>query len=548
MKRIISAQGFLCVLILASCGINGSSQFSTSTAVPATAFIAPTATTDPLAQIKIFRDDLPETLNTSISLPASVREVSVEGDANVTLGQTPEGEFSWVYVLVAPFPTIIDDVSFDEIMQTWQGKGNTDFKNQPLLMTKQTQNYFENIWGMANDFGVRIVDKETILTTAWNEAATWAIIPFGDVEPRWKVIKVNGLSPLYNSLDIAEYPLVIHFGLRGEEKLVNLFADAMKESSPDLVRTNWDPSKMATVLMTGTTTLARMVGLRMKENGVAWPGKEIRSWMIEPDFTHISNEASFYENCPEYDPWYITTTFCSLPENIQLFEDLDVNVIELTGNHLLDYGHQPLTFSLELYAQHGWGTFGGGATAMQAREPLLVEKNGNKIAFIGCNNSDNAREWATDEQPGAAHCDFEWMAQEIADLKARGYLVIATLQDLESYAPMPLPYIREHFLQIAQMGADIVSGSSAHFPQGFEFYEHSFIHFGLGNLFFDQMDYPVVGTRREFLDRHIFYDGKLINSELLTAMLEDYAQPRPMTPGERSQFLSDLFGVSNWQP
>ena len=58
-------------------------------------------------------------------------------------------------------------------------------------------------------------------------------------------------------------------------------------------------------------------------------------------------------------------------------------------------------------------------------------------------------------------------------------------------------------------GATIVSGSQAHHPMVMEFYGGSFIHYGLGNLFFDQMyneTYPILqGTRKEFIDRHVFY-------------------------------------------
>ena len=79
-----------------------------------------------------------------------------------------------------------------------------------------------------------------------------------------------------------------------------------------------------------------------------------------------------------------------------------------------------------------------------------------------------------------------------------------------------------------------------------EFYQDSFIHYGLGNLFFDQMDIPVPGTRREFVDRHIFYDGRHIQTDLLTALLEDYARPRPMTQEERDQFLTDIFRSKGW--
>ena len=88
-------------------------------------------------------------------------------------------------------------------------------------------------------------------------------------------------------------------------------------------------------------------------------------------------------------------------------------------------------------------------------------------------------------------------------------------------------------------GAVIVSGSQSHVPMTMEFYLDGFIHYGLGNLFFDQMDYDI--NRKEFLDRHIFYDGKYISTELLTAKLEDYAQPVPMTQLEREKLLVDTF-------
>jgi poly-gamma-glutamate synthesis protein (capsule biosynthesis protein) len=49
-----------------------------------------------------------------------------------------------------------------------------------------------------------------------------------------------------------------------------------------------------------------------------------------------------------------------------------------------------------------------------------------------------------------------------------------------------------------------------------------------------------------FIDRHVFYNGKYINTELLTYINEDYAQPRPMTEQERTQFLEKIFKVAGW--
>jgi poly-gamma-glutamate synthesis protein (capsule biosynthesis protein) len=82
-----------------------------------------------------------------------------------------------------------------------------------------------------------------------------------------------------------------------------------------------------------------------------------------------------------------------------------------------------------------------------------------------------------------------------------------------------------------------------------EFYGDSFIHYGLGNLFFDQMG-KLIGqsefNRWGFMDRYIIYEGRVISVELLTTILEDYSRPRPMTDAERVRFLQLYFTESGW--
>jgi poly-gamma-glutamate synthesis protein (capsule biosynthesis protein) len=229
-------------------------------------------------------------------------------------------------------------------------------------------------------------------------------------------------------------------------------------------------------------------------------------------------------------------------------------VIELTGNHMNDYGVSNFRYSLGLYAQNNLPTFGGGANLTEARKPLMIENNGNKLAFIGCDFSPVAAEWATETDPGSAPCgDFAWMVNQISSLRAQGYLPIATFQYSEYYIFAPPENQVRDFGQMADAGAAIVSGSQSHFPMAMEFKGESFIHYGLGNLFFDQMNYELMdgtittGTRREFIDRYAIYDNKVISLELLTAMLEDYSRPRPMTDTERAQLLEDIFSASGWR-
>ena len=70
------------------------------------------------------------------------------------------------------------------------------------------------------------------------------------------------------------------------------------------------------------------------------------------------------------------------------------------------------------------------------------------------------------------------------------------------------------------------------------------MHYGVGNLFFDQMDF--LENRQMFADKHILYNGHHISTVLFTGLNEDYAQPNPMSPEDRTAFLQTIFQASGW--
>jgi poly-gamma-glutamate synthesis protein (capsule biosynthesis protein) len=345
---------------------------------------------------------------------------------------------------------------------------------------------------------------------------------------------------------VRDYPLTVWFGYSGSPAALDLLNSRLGPQGSLLPASNRDTSKMTVLAMTGVTALARATASRMDSHGVTYPGLDIAEWLRSADLTHISNEVSFNPDCPLANPMSTSMQFCSRPEYIGLLDYIGADIIELSGNHNNDYGREASTYSLDLYAQRGWLVYAGGANQEEARQPRTIEHNGNRFAFIGCNPVGPANDLATDTEPGAAVCDYEYMTEQIRRLRADGYLPIVTIQYNEYYIPYPSETQERDFRLMSDAGAVIVSGSQAHFPQSMEFYGGGFIHYGLGNLFFDQMDVPVVGTRREFVDRHVFYEGRYISTELKTAMLEDYARPRPMTEEERRQFLTDIFTAGGW--
>jgi poly-gamma-glutamate synthesis protein (capsule biosynthesis protein) len=444
----------------------------------------------------------------------------------------------WIYALVAPFPTVTDDVDSQALAAAWKGAPSAPIASHVILLSESTLRAFTALWGEPASGAVRVVPSDQLVDTAWKESA-WAIIPFEDIQPKWKVLSVDGQSPIHKNFDANVYPLKVYFSL--------------SSGSFTMPATNRDPSKLATVILTGVTALVRATAATMEMKGVTYPGSLIGDWLREADVTHISNEVTFDKDCPKPSSGYRNFILCSDPKYMDLLLSVGVDVVELTGDHLRDRGETALLNTLAIYKANNLPYYGGGKNADEARQPVLMIVNGNKLAFMGCNGKRAAKyPKASATSPGPALCDYDYFGKQMDELKAQGYIVIFTFQHEECYSPSPCYTAEESFHKAADAGATIVSGSQAHFPQVMEFRGNSFIHYGLGNLFFDQMTYilpdgkVIDGTRREFYDRHVFYDGHYLGVELLTAMLEDYSRPRPMTPAERASFLADYFYYSGW--
>lgn len=467
--------------------------------------------------------------------------VSDPAAANVRLEVGDQGLIGqWIYALVAPFPTTVQGVSKDELLLRWQGQPIGPFGGQPILMDQNTFEIFSALWGPAAPNSVNVIAKNELIDYAWLHQPAWAIVPFESLDPRWKVLTVDGFSPIHKDFDLAAYSLKIPISLVGDSEAVELV-----KTSFSLPSTNRDPGKLTVVAMTGVTALVRATAYMMEQNGITYPSQDIRSWLLSADITHISNEVPFAEDCPYPDPVQAEVRFCSRDAYLQLLEDVGTDVVELTGDHFQDWGTEAMFHTLDLYRARGWQYYGGGMDLTDGRKALLIENHGNRVAFIGCNGKGGSFAQAGETNPGAAACDLQWMTQEIARLKGDGYLVIATFQHHEYYTYAASPDQQQDFRQMAEAGAVIVSGSQAHQPQGMEFLNGAFIHYGLGNLFFDQYDL-CPACRQGLIDRHVFYNGRYISTELLPIQFIDYSRSRPMTVDEANTLLQELFSASGW--
>ena len=307
----------------------------------------------------------------------------------------------WIYALVAPFPTIT--MGLLQMSCKLPGMVNSphQFNGAPLLMDESTLDVLTAFWGAPSCH--RLCRSYPPMSCS---IMPGRIDPPGQsflsnaLDPRWKVLTIDGQSPVRKDFDPARYPLTIPFVLSGD---VSLQPDAL-----GLPITNRDASKLTTVAMTGVTAMVRATAFTMEQKGITYPAQDIGPLLAQADITHISNEIPFSPDCPFPTLTMEYLVFCSNPKYIDLLKAVGTDIVELTGDHFMDYGADATLYTLQMYKDLGWPYYGGGANAEEARQPVKLENNGNKIAFMGCNvgcqvkNEIPCDAIATDTHPGCS--------------------------------------------------------------------------------------------------------------------------------------------------
>jgi len=449
-----------------------------------------------------------------------------------------------VLVAVAPFATVRDDITLDEIMQRWRDPNTAG----ALIVSEDAARLLEGVFGLRGA-GAATVGDPDLLAALESTPGSVGILAFEQLDPRLKALTVDGVNVLSNQFESQRYPLAVTLAVEGagSSTISPLLAGAVQPA------TNRDPARLTQLIMTGVTAMSRVTALRMDQKGFDYPARMISDVLAAADITHISNEVPFLDDCVA-NPTENNLILCSDTDYWAALAAVGTDIVGLSGNHVNDFGREGARRSIQWYRDHQIPIYGSGMNVDEACAPLLWEHNGNTFAFIAALAFDPPGAWARPDQPGA--CYYYENKQRLLDmvqaLSKQVAVVAVELQHQETYEAYPIPLQIAEFRELRAAGAAIVSGVQSHVPQAQEPYGRQdaggpgFITYGLGNLFFDQMwSWP---TRTELAARHTIYDGKLINTELLTMVLEDFAQPRWATTEERADILNRVFGGAPARP
>jgi poly-gamma-glutamate capsule biosynthesis protein CapA/YwtB (metallophosphatase superfamily) len=160
--------------------------------------------------------------------------------------------------------------------------------------------------------------------------------------------------------------------------------------------------------------------------------------------------------------------------------DAGIDILTLGNNHALDRGYEGLLVTLDHLRSIGITTFGAYKSQEERDTPVIYEKEGIRIAFIGYTFSTNGipvpvgHEYCINFAPGFQ--DLSPVIEDIETAKRSGADIIAVFPHWgeNEYAQEPQPqYYRQVAEELAAAGADLIIGGHPKYVQPIEWFFNS---------------------------------------------------------------------------
>lgn len=173
------------------------------------------------------------------------------------------------------------------------------------------------------------------------------------------------------------------------------------------------------------------------------------------------------------------------PKGVLKYVARHLDAVSMANNHTGDYGHEGLLDTLLALKDFDIRVFGAGKDAASAHSPLIVEKNGIKIAILGYNEFRPRAFQALEKTPGVAWSEDELVLKDIQAVRSQVDIVIPFMHWGEEYVAHPNDRQKTLARKLINAGADAVVGGHPHITEGMEVYRGKPIIYSLGNFIFD---------------------------------------------------------------
>jgi poly-gamma-glutamate capsule biosynthesis protein CapA/YwtB (metallophosphatase superfamily) len=173
------------------------------------------------------------------------------------------------------------------------------------------------------------------------------------------------------------------------------------------------------------------------------------------------------------------------PERFAIaMKDAGIGLVNLANNHTFDAEERGFLDTLRALSLAGIAHVGGGTDLADARRPVIVERNGIKLGFLGYTQFNNIGEsaFAADGRPGIVPMDPFLIKEDIRKLRPQVDTVLVAIHWATSRSAEVSADNRAFAHDLIDAGADVILGHHPPHPKGIEVYHGKVILYAPSNV------------------------------------------------------------------
>lgn len=277
-------------------------------------------------------------------------------------------------------------------------------------------------------------------------------------------------------------------------------------------------NKEVSVVFVGDIMLSRQIGKLMQvENNWFMPFELVAEDLKNTDIVFGNLESVISDKGKDSGAVY---SFRADPRSLEGLLYANFSVVSVANNHSFDWGDSAFLDSIQRLKNSGILPIGGGVNRENARDPVFIEKEGIKFAFLAY--SEFAETFT--EESFTAPIKEEFLEEDIKKTEIAGAdIIIVSFHWGEEYKEESNDFQKYFGRRAIDFGADLVIGHHPHSVQEIENYKNGIIAYSLGNFVFDQNFSEA--TRKGLILKAVFRDKKISETTPILVKFNKNFQP-----------------------
>lgn len=221
-----------------------------------------------------------------------------------------------------------------------------------------------------------------------------------------------------------------------------------------------------------------------------WPNFPFEQIKIEFDKSNIvlGNLESPFAQGSKVPEFSMKTPLKANRRYIEGLKWAGFRILNLSNNHILDYGENGAINTQKILEEHDIEHFGYGKDLVSAKAMKILTADSLKIGFVGYTDIViDSPFWAGSDTRGVAKFDIDSAVKETTENRKLVDVLIINLHWGIEYFYLPTPDQIVAARKLIDAGADIIIGHHPHVLQGLERYKDGIIAYSLGNFLFSEI-------------------------------------------------------------